>query len=230
MKADKHECDLQSCFLCTLCLKEWLPAISANRKMITAKKGSLLFQEGDPVTGIYFIYKGKAKIHKKWGADKEIILRVAGAGAILGHRGIGKSSLYPVSATALEAVTLCYIDLDFFETTLKVNHDLTYKLMLFLAEELQESEKNMRNLAHMSVKGRIAQALLSLQENFGTTPEGFIDISLSRQDLASMAGTTYETVFRVVNDLIEEKMVVANNKDFSITNYYALSKLTRETS
>ncbi len=229
MKNNKHECDLKSCFLCKLCLKEWLPAINTHRKIIHAKKGALLFEEGQPVKGIYFIYEGKAKVHKKWGADKELILRVAGKGAILGHRGLGKSTVYPVSGTALEPVTLCFIDLDFFQATLKVNHDFAYQLMMFFAEELQESEKNMRNLAHMTVKGRVAQALMMLRQKFGATPEGFIDITLSRQDLASLAGTTYETVFRIMNELVQEEIVSISNKNIRITHPEKLLRLTDET-
>ena len=228
MKNNKHDCDLQSCFLCTLCLKEWLPAIQAHRKTIPVKKGTVIFKEGDNVDGIYFVYQGKVKVHKKWGAGKELILRIAGKGAILGHRGLGKSNLYPISATVLEDSTVCFIDLNFFQSTLKVNHDFTCKLMMFFAEELQESEKNMRNLAHMSVKGRVAQALLMLQEKFGTTAEGFININLSRQDLASLAGTTYETVFRIISDLTEENILTIRNKNIYISNKVKLDRLTDE--
>lgn len=229
MKSNKHQCDLQSCFLCTLCLKEWLPAIEAHRTVIHAKKGALLFEEGQPVKGIYFIYEGKAKVHKKWGADKELIVRIAGKGAILGHRGLGKSTVYPVSGTALEAVTLCFIDLDFFQATIKVNQHFAYQLMMFFAEELQESEKNMRNLAHMTVKGRVAQALIMLLQKFGTTAEGFIDIALSRQDLASLAGTTYETVFRIMNELVQDQIVSVSNKSIRIIHPEKLLQLTDET-
>jgi len=228
MKKNPHNCDLQSCFLCMLCLKEWLPAIDAHRKTIHVKKGAVIFQEGTPVEGIYFINEGKAKVHKKWGTDKELILRIAGKGAILGHRGLGNSTLYPVSGTALEACTLCFIDLDFFHSTLKVNPGFAIRLLLFFAEELQESEKNMRNLAHMTVKGRIAQALLMLQEKFGVSQEGFIDIVLSRQDLASLAGTTYETVFRIMNDLVEEKILSTSSKNIGIISKEKLKRLTDE--
>ena len=229
MKNNKHNCDLASCFLCKLCLKEWLPAIESHRKTIPVKKGTVIFEEGSIVTGIYFVYEGKVKVHKKWGDDKELILRIAGKGAILGHRGLGKTNLYPISATALENATVCFIDLDFFQATLKVNHDFTYQLMMFFAEELQESEKNMRNLAHMTVKGRIANALLMLQEKFGTTETGCIDINISRQDLASLAGTTYETVFRIITELVQESMLVVNNKDITIKDGARLASITSDT-
>ena len=162
MKISKSSCDLKSCFLCKLCLKEWLPAINANRKTFLVKKGEIIFKEGDDVTGIYFVYNGSFKVQKKWGRDKELIVRIARKGAILGHRGLGVSTIYPVSGTALEPSTVCFIDLEFFHTTLKVNHNFTYELMMFFAEELQVSERHMRDLAHMNVKGRVAQALLSL--------------------------------------------------------------------
>ena len=216
MKDNKHKCDLQSCFLCKLCLKEWLPAIDAHRKIIHVKKGTVIFEEGSSVEGIYFINEGKAKVHKKWGEDKELIVRIAGKSAILGHRGLGKSMIYPVSATALESTTLCFIDLAFFYTTTKVNPDFTFKLMMFFAEELQESEKNMRNLAHMTVRGRIAYVLLLLEEKFGINTDGNINITLSRQDLASLAGTTYETVFRILTELTEEKYITTTNRNIAL--------------
>lgn len=87
----------------------------------------------------------------------------------------------------------------------------------------------MRNLAHMPVKGRIAQALISLKEQFGTNTEGHIDIELTRQDLASYAGATYETVFRMVNELLSENIITTNAKKISIVNYQKLFALTLDT-
>jgi CRP-like cAMP-binding protein len=229
MKRSKHDCDLKSCFFCRLCLKEWLPAIDTNRKTFHLRKGETLFEEGDKVTGIYFVYTGKVKVHKKWG-DKELIVRFANQGAIVGHRGLGTDTIYPVSATAIEPVTVCFIDLDFFLTTLRVNHEFTYQLMMFFAEELQLSERKMRNLAHMSVKGRVAQALITLKERFGLTNEGFINIILSRQDLASFAGTTYETVFRIVNELTHDNIITISGKNILITDPEKLARLTNESS
>ena len=228
MKNSKHNCDLKSCFLCTLCLKEWKPAIDAHRQTIPVKKGEVIFEEGDAVKGIYFVYQGKVKVQKKWGNDKELILRIAGKGAILGYRGLGHNHFYPISATALEPSIVCFIDLDFFQSTLKVNPQLTYELMMFFADELQESEKNMRNLAHMPVNGRIAQALLALHEKFGSTKGNGIDIILSRQDLASLAGTTYETVFRFVNELMEEGIIALSNKNIAVVNMEKLVLLAKE--
>jgi CRP/FNR family transcriptional regulator len=227
MKKDKHDCDLQTCMLCRLCIKEWLPAVGAHRKNFSLKKGQLLFREGEPVNGIYFIFSGTVKVHKHWGEEKELIVRFARRGDIVGHRGVGAEMVYPVSATALEPVTLCFIDLEFFQASLKVNHVLLHELMMFYARELQESEKNMRNLVHMPVKGRIAHALLSLRDKFGCTEDGAIDMTLGRQDLASFTGTTYETAFRIMSELIQDNVIAVSGKSIAVLNADKLQELEK---
>ncbi|MES2773589.1 MAG: Crp/Fnr family transcriptional regulator [Bacteroidota bacterium] len=229
MKKSKNGCDLKSCFFCRGCLKEWIPAIAVNKKSYHVKKGELLFKEGDPVTGIYFVYEGTVKVHKKWGTEKELILRFAKKGDIVGHRGLGNRNEFPISATAIEPSEICFVDIDFFQSSLKVNPDFLYDLMMFFADELQVSERKMRNLAHMSVKGRVAQALITLQEKFGITKEGFINIVLSRQDLSSYAGTTYETVFRILNDMVKEKAIRITGKSITVANMPLLQSFTNET-
>jgi CRP/FNR family transcriptional regulator len=227
MKKDKHDCDLQTCMLCRLCIKEWLPAVDNHRKNFSLKKGQLLFREGEPVTGIYFIFSGTVKVHKHWGEEKELIVRFARKGDIVGHRGVGAEMVYPVSATALEPVSLCFIDLEFFQASLKVNHTLLHELMMFYARELQESEKNMRNLVHMPVKGRIAHALLTLRDKFGNTEDGAIDMTLGRQDLASFTGTTYETAFRIMSELIQENVIAVSGKSIAVLNAEKLQELEK---
>lgn len=222
MKPLKQPCNLDKCLLCRLCLKDWLPAVAANRKTFQLKKGESLFREGDQMNGIYFVYEGLVKVHKHWGEEKELIVRFARDGQIVGHRGLGKDVYFPVSATALEKTTVCFIENSFFYSSLKVNHDLLFELMLFFATELKESEKNMRNLAHMPVKGRIAQALLTLQEKFGDDFDEAINEKISRQDLASFVGTTYETLFRSINEMQEEGSISFLDKKLKIADQQKL--------
>ena len=198
--------------MCRGCKPEWLKAIDVNRKLLHYNKGESIFQEGDTVNGMYFIYSGLVKVHKKWSDNKELILRFAKQGAIVGHRGLGGDIIYPVSATALAASDICFVDLDFFMATLKVNPDYLFELMMFFAAELKESEKRMRNMAHMNTKGRIGQSLLTLQDKFGADTDGYINLEISRQDLASYTGTTYETLFKIMNELADEKVIHIDSK------------------
>lgn len=226
MKKSLQICDLQSCFLCQRCLPDWLPAVSSHKENRRFKKGAAIFREGDPVEGIFFIYSGKVKVHQQWSDEKQIIIRFAKQGDMIGYRGLGNEKVYPVSAIALEEVIVCFIDIVFFEATLQVNHNLTYELMNFYANELQEAERRMRNLAHMEVKGRIAETLLMLKRTFGNNEAGFIDITLTKQDMASYSGTTYETFSRMANELIKEKIIAVSGKNIRILKLKKLEELT----
>ena len=207
-------CDLNTCFLCQYSIPEWIAAISDHRQHLFYKKNETIFQEGSPVKGIFFLYDGKVKVHKQWGAEKELIVRFAQKGDILGHRGLGSGDrLYTVSATALEDTTVCYTELSFFEASLKVNPSLALKLMQFYADELQEAERKMRNLVHMDVKGRLADALLELSR-LHKAPH----FTISRQDLAAFAGTTYETIYRNLQEFIAEKLITAEGRAITILN------------
>jgi CRP-like cAMP-binding protein len=209
-------------------MPEWLPAVGANRKNLSFRKGELIFSEGQLVTGIYFVFSGTVKVHKKWGSEKELIIRFAREGSLFGHRGLGRDHHYPISATALTPLEVCYFDLEFFQASLKVNQGLSQGLLQFFADELQASERKMRDLAHMQVKGRVAHALLQLQEDFGLDADGNIGLTLSRQDLASLVGATYETVFRIINDLESEQLIGLNGKDIRITDAARLIDYTKE--
>ncbi|MFD2144432.1 Crp/Fnr family transcriptional regulator [Mucilaginibacter antarcticus] len=79
------------------------------------KKGEVIFKEGDPVKGIFFVNTGIVKVHKRWGADKELILRFASEGLVFGHRALGGNGVYTISATALQAGTISYVDMEFLK-------------------------------------------------------------------------------------------------------------------
>jgi CRP-like cAMP-binding protein len=226
----KERCDLKRCYFCNFCLNDWLPAVAAHRTNFRFKKGELIFKEGNKVKGIYFVYSGLVKVHKHWNEDKELILRFANNGAILGHRGLGGDDYYPISATALEPTTVCFLDMDFFSSSLKVNHEFTINLLHFFADELKESERRMRNLAHMSVKGRIAYALVLLKQKFGLSASGHLNINLSRQDLASYVGATYETVFRTLGELSNEKIIQLQGKHIAFLDEKTLVSLSNKSS
>ena len=228
--SNNHLCDLNECFLCQSCLKDWIPVIALIKKNITVNRGQVLFKENDPVTGIFFVASGNLKVHKRWDKEKEMIIRFAKGGDIVGHLGIGNQSSYPVSATAIDKTLVCYVDMEFFNTSLNVNHQLSIKMMHFFANELQESEKRMRNLAHMSVRGRVAQALVNLKNQFGLNEHGIVNIEITRQDLASYSGAVYESLFRTINDFTERDIVTITGKSIMIKNEAMLMKLIEEDS
>ena len=187
LRMPEISCDLNSCFLCSHCIPEWKQVIAHHKKTIQYPKGKTVFREGDPVKGIYFVYHGVVKVTMPWGADKELILRFARAGDILGHRGFGTEAVYPISGITVTPAKICFIENDFMEATLKINNDFSNQLVHVYASELHQAEKRMRDLAHRDVKGRISMVLLELIDKFGMDAQQNISLPLRRQDIASFA-------------------------------------------
>lgn len=208
-------CGPDHCFLCRHCMPEWREITALRKKTLLIKKGKSLFREGDRVEGIFFIYSGAVKIHAPWAEGREMIIRFARDGEIAGHRGLG-DAVYPVSATALEDTKVCFVSNEFLELSLKANPELMSMLLHFYATELQKAEKRMRDLLYLDVKSRIAGALLELLRTFGVDSEGFLALTLTRQDIAAYAGTSYETVFKYFTELSATGVITTRGKDIRI--------------
>lgn len=207
----KLNCDLTSCLFCKSCTPEWLELTALKKQTRSFKKGEQLFSEGQSVEGIFFTLSGAVKVHKQWGDQKELIIRFVSGGNVIGIRGFG-DAVFSVSATALEPTTACYIPHEHLQNSLIANPTLAYKLMLLYAGELQRAEQRMSDLAHLDTKGRVAEALLKLKSIFGIDKEGFLALAISRQDIASYAGTIYETVFKVFTDWQNTSVIETKGK------------------
>lgn len=207
----RSNCDLSACFFCQGCSTEWLELTKLKKQTFLFKKNEQLLTEGTAVTGIYFILSGTVKVHKQWGENKELIIRFAKQGDVLGIRGFG-DTLYRISATTLEETIACFVPEEHLQASLRINPVLSYKLIQFYATELNNAERRMSDLAHRDVKGRIAETLLMLQDTFGEGKDQFIQITLSRQDIAAYAGTTYETVFKIFTEWIASGWIKTDGK------------------
>ncbi|HVS97693.1 MAG TPA: Crp/Fnr family transcriptional regulator [Puia sp.] len=221
-------CDQGTCFLCKYSLPEWKDKIAAERKLLHFRRGDHIFREGEKVRGIYFITGGAAKIHRSWGAGNEFILRFARKGDVVGHRGHGSTASFPVSATVLEETTACFIPNKFLETLFRNDIGFLYEMMRLYAGELQKAEKRMHDLALVPVKGRVANALFTIRDTFGTDSEGYVNIPITRTDIACHAGTTYEAVFRLLKEWTRENIVTTLGKQFRIDDEVRLRALMQQ--
>jgi len=220
-----------SCMACTnercLIKRNLKSPVVANftvlRKEIRCKKGQQFIMEGAPVTGLFFLLKGKVKVLRTGLHGKEQIVRFAKDGEIIGHRGFGTEEFYPISAIALEDCTLCYFSKDKLQEVLKSDPLFTYDLMLFYANELSKSEVKVKSLSQMTVRERVIDTLLYINRKF-SQKNGFLDLPLSRKEYADYAGTTEEQVIRIFSMLKKESLIIANGKRIGITNASLLKK------
>lgn len=214
-KADCRTCQNADCIIKKNCLtEEALPYIE-KKHTITCKKGQNFIIEGAPVHGLFFVYQGKVKVSKTGINEREQILRFSKDGEIIGHRGFGSGKFYQIGAAALEDTVLCNFDNNVLNEMLKNVHQLTYDFMVFYAEELNRSETKVRKFAQMTVREKVIDAFLYIHRKFGQTND-FLNITLSRKDIADFAGTTEEQVIRMISSLKKENLIKATGKKLGI--------------
>jgi CRP-like cAMP-binding protein len=194
-----------------------------TKNNLQCKKGQHFIIEGAPVQGLYFVRKGKIKVAKTGLNGKEQIIRFARDGEIVGHRGFGASQFYQINAVAMEDSTLCIFSTTLMNQMLHAIPSLTYDLMLIYAEELNASETKVKKFAQMTVREKVIDAFLYFNRKFGHA-KGFLDIPLSRKDIADFAGTTEEQVIRIISALKKEGLLLTSGKKISLKNVEVLKR------
>lgn len=186
--------------------------LAMQKGTLNCKKGQQFIMEGTPVSGLFFIYKGKAKVLKTGIYGKEQILRLVQEGEIIGHRGFGTKNKYGISASALEESVLCHFSNETLDLMMKKIPKLTYELMLFYADELNRSETKVKKLAQMTVREKVIDTLLFMQRKFGINHKKGINLQLSRKEIADYSGTTEEQVIRTISSLKSEALLKCSGK------------------
>lgn len=220
---DCFTCGNLNCFIKKNYDEDSYANVVENRFVIECKKSQSFIIEGSPVQGIYFVYKGKAKVTRNDFEGKEHVIRLAANGDIIGHRGYNRGTVYPIAATALEATTLCYFPHKFFTHELQTHNALTYDVMLFYADELDKSEAKAKKYAQMNVREKVIDTLLSIYDRFGQNEKG-LNFVLSRTELANVAETKSEQAIRVLTALKNEGLIICETKHILLENVDALRK------
>ncbi len=211
------DCTNTNCLIKKHSLNANLNESIARKHEFKCKKGQHFVLEGAPVHGLFFIQNGKVKVSKTGIHGKEQIVRLCTNGEVIGHRGFGTGQTYPIGAVAIEDATLCNFTNDMMKEMLRLVPALTYDFMLFYADELNKSETKVRKFAQMTVREKVIDSFLYINRKFGQT-DGYLNIGLSRKDIADFAGTTEEQVIRIISSLKKENLIRASGKKLGIVD------------
>lgn len=186
----------------------------------TFDKGQVIFYEEDMGTSFYIIVDGQVKIVMQSEDGREHIL-----GVLRGHDFFGEMSLLdgePRSATAiaLEQVKVLSIARDEFTALLRQVPDITVKIMVILSRRLRRADRHVESLAFLSAPGRVARVLIELSKEHGSqSAEGMVfDHRMTRQELANLAGTSRETLTRVIMDFQDEGLLTLKKNQVVLHN------------
>lgn len=211
------------------CAPEWKELLRERNTQVTFGKGDHIFTDGQVADRMYMIQHGRVKVVASYVKGMERIIRLAGDGEVLGHRGIGDEPIYSATAIALSGTSVNVIPMQLFLSTLKANNLFCYHFLLFFAEELRALDQHMRDLMNMDVTQRIAKVVKLNMDAFGFDEKDKkkLAFTISRKDIASAANTTYESVIRTLADFQRQGIIDLVGKEIRIMKKRELERLMK---
>ncbi len=181
----------------------------------------VLFLSGDEADGCYRVEDGLLKASVVTPAGGERILAILGPGTLVGELSMIDGAPRSASVTALRQSKLSFVSRAAFETFGRSSPELYRHVMRLLARRLRDTNDALAATSFLSVKGRVARALLSLAEAFGHDVGGgriLVRQKITQSDLALMAGIARENVSRVLKEWAEASLISR------LAGYYCLEK------
>lgn len=195
------------------------------KKTVLIRKGELVFAEDENPNGVYFIEKGTVKLSKSGVYGKDQILRFIKDGDLVGYRSLLIGENFQAKAEAMSDIQAVFVPGDVFLHMLEVDPKLSFAMLQKFAYELGESSNTITYLAQKTVRERLAEVLLLLEQKLGTDPEGFIKISLTREEIANLIGTATESAIRLISEFKHDELIETEGRNIKILNHEKLIKL-----
>ncbi|PYM86514.1 MAG: Crp/Fnr family transcriptional regulator [Candidatus Rokuibacteriota bacterium] len=197
-------------------------AAAAHRHRVA--KRAFFFQQGNPAGALYVLTEGRAKILQTTMAGRPVLLSVVGLGDVFGESTLFGETQYAVTAEAMTACEALWWAAGTIVRLMARYPRIAVNAVRLLGRRLDELQDRYRELATERVEQRIARAVLRLGRQIGRrNADGvLLDLALSRDDLAGLAGTTLYTVSRVVSSWQKRGLVKAGRTLFLIRRPNAL--------
>lgn len=189
------------------------------------KRGDTIYDEGNRINGFYCLVKGIIKIFKTGFDGKDQIIRFAKPGDIMGFRSTITGELACTTTKVIEDAAVCFVPGDLVKSFVKSNGEFAMDLLELACNELGEANDYITDIAQKTVRERLAEVLIHLKWTFNLDSENFLQISLTREELANIVGTATESVIRLLSEFKQDKLIELHGRKIKILDESKLIKI-----
>jgi CRP-like cAMP-binding protein len=190
------------------------------------KKGNIVVLEQESGAALFVIITGKVKVVRMDEDGREVILSMFGPGEFFGEMSLLDGLTRSASVVATVKSELFMIHRRDFLELLNEFPTVTISLLAELAMRLRKADMQIKSLSLKDAEGRVASVMLMLADDVGIFRKGKVEIDdlPLQQDIANMAGTSRETVSRMIHLFIEGGEVQMKGNKLIIDDYEAFRK------
>jgi CRP/FNR family transcriptional regulator, cyclic AMP receptor protein len=205
--------------------KNGLQSLAEDRDANKYKKKQIVYTEGNHPNRLYYVIKGKVKAYKTNDDGKELVTELYSRGDFFGYIAMLEGTVYKDTTEAMEETELAVIPKEDFDDLLNNNVEVSKKFIQLLAKNISEKENQLLGLAYNSLRKKVAEALILLQKKYQENQDEKFAITISRESLATIAGTATESLIRTLSDFRTEKLVDIKDGSIVIINQKKLEQL-----
>ena len=204
-------------------------ALRASMVEMDLARGQIIFSEGDAGDRLYVIVDGKIKLGTSSSDGRESLLAILGPGEMFGELSLFDPGPRTATATALTETTLLGLGHDALGPWLSGRPGVAQALLKALSQRLRRTNENLSDLVFSDVPGRVAKALLDLNEKFGEKrADGFyVEHDLTQEELAQLVGASRETVNKALADFVQRNWIKLEPRAVLILELDRLQKRAR---
>jgi CRP-like cAMP-binding protein len=185
------------------------------------KKDNMVLIEEEIGTTMFVILSGRVKISRISDEGREVILSVLCDGDFFGEMSILDGQTRSANAVTLEDTEMLIIRKELFLQMLYDYPQIAINLLKELAHRLRRSDSQIKSLSLQNALGKVASTILRIADDSGIIRQGQVEIAQlpPQQDLANMAGTSRETISRVIKSLNQLGYVKKHGGKLIILDY-----------
>ena len=192
------------------------------------KKNQIIYAEHDAPEYLYCLLTGKAKMYKDGIGGRQQILRLYRPIQYFGYRAYFAGEPYVSSVAAVEAATIGMIPMDLVKEIIDENRQVAWFFIHELSRNLGGSDTKIVNLTQKHIRGRLAEALILLVDNYGLEDDGeTLNIYMAREDIANLSNMTTSNAIRTLSAFTTEKIITVDGRRIKILDYNTLKKISK---
>jgi CRP-like cAMP-binding protein len=199
--------------------------IASCARARTFARDEILFTEGQSARNLVMIQKGSVKLSQTSASGNEVILWMTGSGDPVGVPADTSSCSHTCSARAMEQCHALVWEYSRLQSLMEEFPKIRRNISQILTNRLDELQERFREVATEKVAQRLALALLRLVKKVGKPSMGGMEVSLTREELAQMTGTTLFTISRLLSKWGDEGFVVPRREAVVVLDTRKLEKV-----
>lgn len=202
--------------------------VEDNIQVVKFKRNEAVYNEGEEPSNLMCLIEGKVKIFKNGVGGRSQIIRIIRPVQNFGYRAYFAKERYVTSASAFEDSIVYLIPMKLTEKLVVSNAKLAMYFILELSTDLGIADERVVSLTQKHIRGRLAESLIFLTENYGLEEDGAtISVYLSREDLANLSNMTTSNAIRTLSTFVDEHIIALDGRKIKIIDKDRLQKISK---